>query len=326
MNSTATVLFVDDEERIVKLLKLMFQDKYRVLTATSGQQALEIIASNGHVDVVVSDQRMPQMTGIELLAEVRKASPDAIRVLLTGYSDLVSIIGAVNDGEVYRFLNKPWRKEDLTNTLAECVELSRKRRSPPQTSDPSASSLAQPEAVPARGASISGAEPLASAAKLLALDSMATDRHDLMEMFTDDYDVLGASSITEALQIVEHHNIGVVVANTFVNGERTADLLTALKMHAPSIVIVVLTDVADSDMVISMINHAQIYRIAIKPIQPNVFRLAVSAAMREHHRLCARPVETDQQPGSDAGLGVDMTQRIIKSLERFTDVRDQKPL
>lgn len=106
MEQRARVLFVDDEERIVKLLHMIFRQKYEVLTASDGQKALELV-KNQKIDVVVSDQRMPRMQGHELLAEVKKVSPHTVRVLLTGYTDLVSIIGAINEGEVYRFLNKP---------------------------------------------------------------------------------------------------------------------------------------------------------------------------------------------------------------------------
>ena len=107
-NSTtrATVLFVDDEERVVNLLRMIFRTQYDVLVATSGAQALQIIKER-RVDVLVTDQRMPGMTGIELLTQARECSPHTIRLLLTGYTDLAAIVGSVNEGEVFRFLNKP---------------------------------------------------------------------------------------------------------------------------------------------------------------------------------------------------------------------------
>ena len=103
----ATILFVDDEIRVVNLLRISFRDKYKVLIATSGRDALEIMRTTP-VDVLVSDQRMPEMLGIELLEKARQSHPGTIRILLTGYSDLSAIVGSVNDGEVFRFINKPW--------------------------------------------------------------------------------------------------------------------------------------------------------------------------------------------------------------------------
>jgi DNA-binding NtrC family response regulator len=311
MTEKAKVLFVDDEERIVKLLKFMFQSLYTVFTANSGKAALDIIDAN-KIDVIVSDQRMPGMSGIDLLVEVRKRSPGTIRILLTGYSDLVAIIGAVNEGEVYRFLNKPWSQEEIKATLAECVKVAMSSSSEDfgRTQESS-----QPFSI--------GSAPLASAAKLLALDGVAMDRHEVMEMFTKDYDVLGASSISEALDIIELHNVGVVVTDTRVNGENTAQLLSALKQHVPYITTVVLSDLADSNMVVNLINQAQIYRFAMKPIQPNIFRLAVSAAMREHYRLRADPRLIKNKPVlvKDDADNSDIADRIINSLSRFTQIR-----
>src|SRR6218665_3121556 len=112
MQTKSRLLFVDDEERIVNLLRMMFRADYEVHTATSGAAALEIIAAHP-IDVIVSDQRMPGMLGIELLNEVRLRSPATMRILLTGYSDLSAIVGSVNDGEVFRFINKPWDKAEI---------------------------------------------------------------------------------------------------------------------------------------------------------------------------------------------------------------------
>lgn len=108
----AKILFVDDEERVVNLLKMMFRSTHEVFTATSGKAALEIIETHS-IQVIVSDQRMPGMLGTELLSTVRKVSPNTMRILLTGYSDLAAIVGSVNDGEIFRFVNKPWNNEEI---------------------------------------------------------------------------------------------------------------------------------------------------------------------------------------------------------------------
>ncbi|HKJ73854.1 MAG TPA: response regulator, partial [Alphaproteobacteria bacterium] len=87
----ATVLFVDDEERILRSLKMLFRGRYDVLTASSGEEALALVRTR-HVHVIVSDQRMPGMLGAALLAQVKVASPTTMRLLLTGYSDLTATI------------------------------------------------------------------------------------------------------------------------------------------------------------------------------------------------------------------------------------------
>ncbi len=116
------VLFVDDEERILSALKTIFRSKYHVLTAANGREALDFIGKF-KIPVIVSDQRMPGMLGVELLRRSRELSPDSVRVLLTGYSDLASIVGSINEGEVYRFISKPWDNQELQQVIAEAVEI-----------------------------------------------------------------------------------------------------------------------------------------------------------------------------------------------------------
>src|SRR5437899_375939 len=118
------VLFVDDEPRILISLRALFRNDYEVFTADNGTTALSILRERD-IDVIVSDQRMPGVTGVDLLREARKVRSRAIRMLLTGYSDLSAIVGSVNDGEVFRFINKPWSNADLRATLHAAVQASR---------------------------------------------------------------------------------------------------------------------------------------------------------------------------------------------------------
>jgi type II secretory ATPase GspE/PulE/Tfp pilus assembly ATPase PilB-like protein/FixJ family two-component response regulator len=113
-----TLLFVDDEEGILMSLKRIFLDEnYQILTATNASEALEILEGQ-KVHLVVSDHRMPGMTGAQLLKEVKERWPQTIRIMLTGYADVQSIMGAVNEGAVYKFITKPWSDEDLRLTVS----------------------------------------------------------------------------------------------------------------------------------------------------------------------------------------------------------------
>lgn len=114
-----TLLLVDDEENILSSLKrLLRRDGYRILTATSGQSGLDILAAEP-VDVIVSDQRMPHMTGVEFLRHAKERWPDTIRMVLSGYTDLQSITDAINEGSIYKFLTKPWDDEHLRANIEE---------------------------------------------------------------------------------------------------------------------------------------------------------------------------------------------------------------
>lgn len=304
------ILFVDDEDRIVRLLRRIFRREYEVFTASSGAEALEILAEQ-HINVLVSDQRMPTMTGIALLSEARKLSPGTVRVLLTGYADLVAIIGAVNEGEVFRFLNKPWNQDEIKAVVAEAAELS--------LSEKNAASENAVDEPAAAG------QPLAKAAALLKLDGIASDRYEAMEMFTDDDNVMGASTVNEAMKIIEHHRVGVVVASITAAGENIVAMLAEVMRSMPSVTFVMLAGTANGDMVVKLINDARIYRFAMRPISPNVFRLAVSAAMEEHHRRMAPQhiligCNSGGPETAEASEGGHLMDSIVTSLSRFTNI------
>ena len=109
----ATLLLVDDEANILSSLRRLFRPEgYRILTAESGPEGLELIAAE-RVDLVISDMRMPGMDGAAFLAHVRERSPDSVRILLTGYADINATVSAINEGEIYRYVAKPWDDRDM---------------------------------------------------------------------------------------------------------------------------------------------------------------------------------------------------------------------
>ncbi len=112
--SANVVLLVDDEEMVVTSIKsfLMLETDYEVVSFTSPQKALDYVKGN-KVDLVISDYLMPDMDGIEFLAQVKDAQPEATRVLLTGYADKENAIKAINDVGLYQYIEKPWENEDL---------------------------------------------------------------------------------------------------------------------------------------------------------------------------------------------------------------------
>ncbi len=117
MEHEYTILCVDDEENIVKSLKrVLAREGYRVLTALSGADGLEILKTE-NVHLVISDQRMPQMSGYEFLKTVRERHPGCVRIMLSGFSDFESLIKTVNEGEIIRFLSKPWDNNELRDTV-----------------------------------------------------------------------------------------------------------------------------------------------------------------------------------------------------------------
>ena len=294
MSTRPAILFVDDEERIVNQLRIIFRQKYNVYTATSGQEALQILKAQS-IDVLVSDQRMPGMLGIELLCEVRKYSPQTMRMLLTGYSDLAAIVGSVNEGEVFRFINKPWDHNDIQSIVADAVAAGQAARE-----------ALSPQA-------ISATESLLMASteqpKVLLIDDNRGDLEAMAHVLSVDHSCLIATSVDEALQLLAQHDVGSIVTEARVGKADTGAFLHLLKQHHPMITTVMLTRSSDADLVVRMINKAQIFRFATKPLRKSLFQLSVAAAMKAHMHYRANPslvnrhrVAVDESASMDASL------------------------
>jgi CheY-like chemotaxis protein len=117
------ILIVDDEEAILETMTFTFMDLYDVLTTADPTKALSILKENQPVSVVITDQRMPGMTGVELLKQVYEQFPETVRIILTGFADSEATIKAINDGHIYGYINKPWEPDELKSIVRRATEL-----------------------------------------------------------------------------------------------------------------------------------------------------------------------------------------------------------
>ena len=116
------VLYVDDELNNLNSFNASFRRDYNVFIATSGTEGLEILRNN-KINVIITDQRMPEMTGVDFLVQVLKEFPEPVRLLLTGYADMTAVIDAVNKGKIYYYLTKPWDEQMLKIVIKNAFEL-----------------------------------------------------------------------------------------------------------------------------------------------------------------------------------------------------------
>jgi response regulator RpfG family c-di-GMP phosphodiesterase len=116
--SKHSILVVDDEEEILHSLRGLLRMEFNVYTANSGREAIKILEQEP-IHIILSDQRMPEMAGVELLAQARGERPGAIRVMFTGYTDVKAVIDAINQGQIYRYIAKPWQPDELLTVLRE---------------------------------------------------------------------------------------------------------------------------------------------------------------------------------------------------------------
>jgi CheY-like chemotaxis protein len=121
--SSRRILVVDDEPENLEVLTALLEDDYEVARAANGSAALALVEKGPPFAIVISDQRMPGMTGIELLTELERRTPRTVRMMLTAYSDLEPLIAAVNDGCVYRFFLKPWNADEMRSSISDAMWL-----------------------------------------------------------------------------------------------------------------------------------------------------------------------------------------------------------
>ena len=115
-----TILAVDDEPANLRMLERLLRKEYSVLTATSGPEALDLL-SREPVSLIITDQRMPGMTGTELLSHSIRTNPDAVKIILTGYTDVDALIEAINCARVYKYVSKPWDPITLQETIRQAL-------------------------------------------------------------------------------------------------------------------------------------------------------------------------------------------------------------
>jgi response regulator RpfG family c-di-GMP phosphodiesterase len=115
------VLIVDDEPANLRMLERLFRDQYDVLTAASGTEGLEVLSLH-EAALIISDQRMPGMTGIQFLKRASEMRPQTVRIILTGYTDVADLVEAINSGVVYKYITKPWINSDLCQTIQRGLE------------------------------------------------------------------------------------------------------------------------------------------------------------------------------------------------------------
>jgi serine/threonine protein kinase len=275
----ASILAVDDEERILNGLKSLFRMRYHVFTTTNPNQALDFIKRH-KINVVISDQRMPIMLGVDFLRQAREVSPHTVRILLTGYSDLASIVGSINDGEVYRFISKPWNNQELQQTVAEAVTISLELANAPATS------MVLPRNLNVGIMVIDKNEETYRVTKGL-IDGLCLVHY--------------AANMEDAIALMQEYEIAVVLADVGAGNEDMAAMIKLLKQENPQILTIVLTAASDSDMVIELINQAQIFRFLNKPVKVHMLKKHLHAALAQYMAFRKSPQLLKQYQVQESG-------------------------
>ena len=268
MSAPVRILFVDDEERILRSLALQFRRHYEVLTESDPLRALQRLRDE-HIHVLVSDQRMPQMSGAQLLAEAREITPDTLRILLTGYSDLDAAVEALNNGGIFRYLTKPWDQQEMAFTLRQAAELAVRQAQPLLASTH---------------------QQLSAPLSLLLLD----DEPDTLAVVGEfcvagGHRLLRARNLAEAMLQLNNERVDILVSDLKLAGEDTAPLLKTLAQAHPRLLSLVVTPFQDTQALLRLVNEAQIFRYLPKPIRRGLFDKGLKAAAEQAAIWRAQP-------------------------------------
>ncbi len=275
LNTNYTVLFVDDEPRVTSALKAIFRRDYNVLTANSGAQALQVLAQH-KVDVLVSDQRMPEMLGNELLATVSQQYPQTMRILLTGFMDKAAIVDSINHGEVYRFINKPWNNDEMRSVVAEAALASEHLIND------------EPESVTSQATTTSQATPEKYKNNAILMIEQEQGIRNQIRKFCGDNKIMiyATQNIEQAIAAVaSRESIGLVLVELSNDANKALQAIGLLKRARPEIIAIAITNEIDAHTAVDLINQGQVFKYLIKPLDTDGLQQAIENAFHRHRYL-----------------------------------------
>jgi DNA-binding NtrC family response regulator len=263
------ILLVDDEERILRTLTMLLKMQYQVFSTTDGNEALKILKTE-KIHVLISDQRMALMVGTELLRQAKNLSPQTMRILLTGYADVEAALDSVNEGEIFRYINKPWGPKELRDTVADAAGIAMKLET---VSVPSF-----PAPAPARGVTC------------LVLDEDVLVYEAVKEILGATHQVLWRTTMASALAVMASQTIAVLVTELQVGDGDTSVMLKTLKQEYPDVLTIINTSFKDTVRVSQLINQAQVFRYLPKPLRKGLLAKSLESTLMRYKQLQDVPV------------------------------------
>ena len=274
VNRKYSILFVDDEPRITNALKAIFRKEYSVYTANSGVEALTLLDIE-KVDVIVSDQRMPEMLGSELLAKVSSLYPQTMCILLTGFMDQKAIVDSINEAEVYRFINKPWNNEQIQQVVAEAAFASEFINIESQQKG----DLKSPE---------SATKANRHANKTMIMIEEQNDVYNQIDDFCSQQNIMihsmqhGEQTIAATASLA---SIGVAIIELTKDTTEAMQTINLLKQTRPELIAIAITQKYDGQTAVDLINQGQVFKYLAKPLQLDKFKNIIEDAFDRHYFL-----------------------------------------
>ncbi|AXI02533.1 response regulator [Aquirhabdus parva] len=282
MQEKPKILLVDDEERILRSLSMLLRTQYQIFATSDGHEALRILGQE-KIHVIISDQRMPIMTGTELLSKAKEIAPDTIRILLTGYSDADAALDALNDGEIFRYINKPWGPKELRETIAQAANIAGKLEALP--SEP----LLQQ--VPILRAEIISNQGLVC----LVLDRDENTYLVVKEILGNSHEVVWSQDVNSALSVLTSRSVAIMVTELSLGDVDLSTMIKTLKQEHPELLTIILTNFKDTARLVELINQAQVFRYLPKPVRKGLLGKSIESSIVRYRTLNAQPERLETQ-------------------------------
>ena len=286
------IAFIDDEPRILRSLKMHFRQSHDVFITTDASELMKYVSEHD-VQVVISDQRMPDKQGTEVLRDIKAASPNTLRILLTGYADLNAVIDSVNEGEIYRYITKPWQNDELKQIVNKATEIAQ------QTQEITQNTMQGNDTQRCVGGRTG------SKRNILVLDDDESVYQQIKSHFKSAYTVSWASNLEQAAKLLQKKRFGVTITDSTLNKENITPIVYALKNIQPDLMVLMLTEFKDAHMVIDLINKGQVYRCLPRPTNFSIMSISLDRAFDHHERLVQQPIlaarhHVEEVPESEA--------------------------
>lgn len=265
----AKVLLVDDEERILRTLGMLLKMQYQVFSTTDGHEALRVLERE-KIQLIISDQRMPVITGTQLLRQAKKISPNTMRILLTGYADVDAAMDAVNEGEIFRYINKPWGPKELRDTIAEAVGIAQK--------------LAHVQEVQV------ALDTRTVGLTCLVLDEDVAVYEAVKELMGAQHQVVWRTTMASALTMLATQQVAILVSELQLADGDASVMIKTLKQEYPELQTIVHTSFKDTMRVASLINQAQVFRYLPKPLRKGLLGKSLESTVERYRQMQAVPV------------------------------------
>lgn len=280
--ATATlpkVLCVDGEPALLRSMRWLFRGKYEVTVASRGMDAVALLGGDSF-DVIICDQRMPDVSGVEVLGNARRLSPRTVRLLLTGDSDVGTLLGACMDGQAFRFIAKPWDNDILLATVDAAVGLARATQAPRRLAAANVRST-----------------PCCDTGQVVLVfggDVAEADRWREALQYPDQ--LLHTHDIAQAIEHLTRRPVAVLITELQGKPAQQLDLVRAVRRHLPQVVVVGERPDHGRGKVDLLIREGHIHQCVARSASPAQLRSAMRSAIDRHRRLQGLHMQAARQP------------------------------